>query len=644
MNVHPNHLYTVFNEDTVSFILIALPPSSGLAIMASKAEDLELDGQTYSIADLPNAVAEAFAEAGAQARCEIVDELPTTGKTNTIYLVPQEEGENYDEYIYLKDEQRWELIGDTDIEMKNYLKKVDFNAYSAATEIVINSISGAIDTEISNREAADTVISGAVDSVVSDLASEVSRATAKENEIDTKVDGEISNREAADSVISGAVDNVSTDLSNEVQRAISAETELSDKIDAVSGDVEDVQAEVDVLSAALEDEVSARTQADEVLDDKIDGKVVELTQSEYDSLVDIDPLVLYVITDAVEVNMNDYYKKTETSGATEIQTALDAKVNTSDFNTYSANTQTAINGKQDTLVAGSGITISGNVISAEAQPIIVDPSLDSGSTNAVANSAIAIAIDELSASSVTNCDNVVIEDAIPTPPSTIVDENVKVSWEDDYTETYAVDYDGNIGDGVEHNYNNVSKLEFGSFTTEIGYNFLFSADDCYSSLKTGIFNGNVNFREHSNIFASAFNLEAVYFYAPNPSAITSDYFDSNFLNYVYDGCETYETSAATYPIYVADLAAYSGATLYNDGNNDVTWGQHFGNRLQEIPKGKKLVLTDIEDRLAEDEEVTASGLNALNDKFGGLKLMKITQAAYDALTVKDNNTLYIISD
>lgn len=324
------------------------------------------------------------------------------------------------------------------------------------------------------------------------------------------------------------MDTLSTDLSNEVQRAISAETELSDKIDAVSGDVEDVQAEVDVLSAALEDEVSARTQADEVLDDKIDGKVVELTQSEYDSLVDIDPLVLYVITDAVEVNMNDYYKKTETSGATEIQTALDAKVNTSDFNTYSANTQTAINGKQDTLVAGSGITISGNVISAEAQPIIVDPSLDSGSTNAVANSAITIAIDELSASSVTNCDNVVIEDAIPTPSSTIVDENVKVSWEDDYTETYAVDYDGNIGDGVEHNYNNVSKLEFGSFTTEIGYNFLFSADDCYSDLKTVIFNGNVNFREHSNIFASAFNLEAVYFYAPNPSAITSDYFDSSF--------------------------------------------------------------------------------------------------------------------
>ena len=46
-------------------------------------------------------------------------------------------------------------------------------------------------------------------------------------------------------------------------------------------------------------------------------------------------------------------------------------------------------------------------------------------------------------------------------------------------------------------------------------------------------------------------------------------------------------------------------------------------------------------RFAEDEEVTAAGLNALNDKFDGLQLKKLTQAQYDA-TVKDNNTLYII--
>ena len=361
INVHPFHIYTTFNEDTVSFILIAMPKSSGLAIFTSKASDLEVDGTVYTIEQLPNALSEAFAKAGAVARYEIVDELPTSGQSNTIYLVPKSEGIGYDEYIYVNGE--WELIGDTDIELDRYVDKETFSGYTADTLVLINTVSGnviteseraisaetalqeAIDAEASARTADVEALSGAVDSVISDLASEVSRAEGAEASLSGAIDTEISNREAADSVISGAVDNVSTDLSNEVQRAISAETELSDKVDAVSGDVEDVQAEVDVLSAALEDEVSARTQADEALDDKIDGKVVELTQAEYDSLVDIDPLVLYVITDAVEVNMNDYYKKTETSGATEIQTALDAKLNTSDFNTYSANTQTALNGK-----------------------------------------------------------------------------------------------------------------------------------------------------------------------------------------------------------------------------------------------------------------------------------------------------------
>lgn len=49
---------------------------------------------------------------------------------------------------------------------------------------------------------------------------------------------------------------------------------------------------------------------------------------------------------------------------------------------------TATSGKQDTLTAGSGISINNDVIS-----VTVDPTLDSGSTNPVANSAITQAID-----------------------------------------------------------------------------------------------------------------------------------------------------------------------------------------------------------------------------------------------------------
>ena len=42
------------------------------------------------------------------------------------------------------------------------------------------------------------------------------------------------------------------------------------------------------------------------------------------------------------------------------------------------------------------------------------------------------------------------------------------------------------------------------------------------------------------------------------------------------------------------------------------------------------------------EEVTAYALNDLNNKFGGLSLVKITESAYSALTTKDENTLYIV--
>lgn len=355
INVHPFHIYTTFNQDTVSFILIAMPKSSGLAIFTSKASDLEVDGTVYTIEQLPNALSEAFAKAGAVARYEIVDELPTSGQSNTIYLVPKSEGIGYDEYIYVNGE--WELIGDTDIELDRYVDKETFSGYTADTLVLINTVSGnviteseraisaetelqtAINNEASARTADVEALSGAVDSVISDLASEVSRAEGAEASLSGAIDTEIAARESADSVISGAVDNVSTDLSNEVQRAISAETALDSKIEIVSGQViseseRAISAETD-LQTALNNEISARTSADSALDSKIDGKVVELTQTQYDALVDKDPLVLYVITDAVEVNMNDYYKKTETSGATEIQTAINEKANSADVYTKS---------------------------------------------------------------------------------------------------------------------------------------------------------------------------------------------------------------------------------------------------------------------------------------------------------------------
>ena len=194
MNVHPSHVYAVFNQDTVSFLLIAMPKSSGLAVFTTTAEDLLFNGETYTFEQLKTVIPEAFAEAGAQARCEIVDELPETGKTNTIYLVPKEEGEGYDEYIYLKDEQRWELIGDTSIEMDNYVKKVDFSAYTASTQEVIDGLVSDLETESANRISGDSQLSTAIEN-------EAQRAVSAETANANAITAETLNRTTADNAL-----------------------------------------------------------------------------------------------------------------------------------------------------------------------------------------------------------------------------------------------------------------------------------------------------------------------------------------------------------------------------------------------------------------------------------------------------------
>lgn len=105
--------------------------------------------------------------------------------------------------------------------------------------------------------------------------------------------------------------------------------------------------------------------------------VVEVTQAGYDALptsAKTDTSKMYVITDAEAGDLTNYYTKTETN--------------------------TLLDGKQATLVSGTNIkTInnesilgSGNIDIQGGGGVTIDPSLDSGSTNPVANSAITTAI------------------------------------------------------------------------------------------------------------------------------------------------------------------------------------------------------------------------------------------------------------
>jgi len=71
---------------------------------------------------------------------EIVEQLPSTGSSNIIYLVPRSESEEsnvYDEYIYISN--NWEKIGSTDIDLSGYVTTSDLNTalanYTTTTDL-----------------------------------------------------------------------------------------------------------------------------------------------------------------------------------------------------------------------------------------------------------------------------------------------------------------------------------------------------------------------------------------------------------------------------------------------------------------------------------------------------------------------------
>lgn len=88
---------------------------------------------------------------------------------------------------------------------------------------------------------------------------------------------------------------------------------------------------------------------------------VELTQAEYDALVSAGTVAsdtYYIITDAQAGDLTQYWTSAQTQSA--ITQATSGKVDTTTFNSYSGSVETALSGKQDTLVSGTNIKTINN--------------------------------------------------------------------------------------------------------------------------------------------------------------------------------------------------------------------------------------------------------------------------------------------
>jgi hypothetical protein len=73
---------------------------------------------------------------------KVVESLPTTGAKGIIYLVAHTHGtgDSYDEYIWLADKKTFEKIGNTDVDLSDYLKAADI---TELTETDLNTMWGA---------------------------------------------------------------------------------------------------------------------------------------------------------------------------------------------------------------------------------------------------------------------------------------------------------------------------------------------------------------------------------------------------------------------------------------------------------------------------------------------------------------------
>ena len=437
------------------------------------------------------------------------------------------------------------------------------------------------------------------------------------------------------------------------------------------------------------------------IEDANASKTVELTQAQYDALTVKDPNTFYIITDAEGADLSNYYTKSETSGATEISTALNAKADTA--TTYTkTETDNAITAatstKQDTLVsgtniktinntsllgsgnieiegggggssytAGDGIDITNDVISVTgktdssaftAYTAATDIALASKQTTLTAGTGIDITDNVISATggggggkAVSAGTNISI-----TTGETADTINCILPYYKDsgncwtiygYNSSYyansstKADYSAYIG--LRNVINNTSYLRYTQNNIIIGFD-----NKLESNYTENYMGGNIIIGQN-NTLSGTNNIRESYVIGKSNKGYGIQEFICGWSN---EARNTYETSFGYRNISTSGVSTfgYSGNTLFSIGN-----GYYFGSDRHnafEIRQNGDIYIADTNDTSTSNyyqkpmiklqDTITATAANTT--ALGGLKLVKLTQAEYDALAAKDDNTVYFIGD
>ena len=316
---------------------------------------------------------------------------------------------------------------------------------------------------------------------------------------------------------------------------------------------------------------------------------------------------------------------------------VDTKLSISDFNTYSGTVNAALATKQTTLTAGTGISIVDNVISATGGGgggVTIDPTLDSGSTNPVANSAITEAVLVPSYRGL-----IEVEDNIAFPNATaLYVENVTSGA---YTDSayYQINLSG-VSSVVEILL--VSSFSGHTFGSELQYvDYEWTSDN--SLILTPKESGNYFWRV-SKVWETGFGVYIIddYSSGSSSSVIQNEIYPriTNLTEKV-DSFNDTKVTGVTYNNLYSDYGGY----WYHEIEIFDNYGGHFATQDQlryndfGYDNGVITVKKTSGVTSGSTDCITSGGVY---EQMGGMKIVKITESEYAALSVKDPDTLYVV--
>ena len=319
------------------------------------------------------------------------------------------------------------------------------------------------------------------------------------------------------------------------------------------------------------------------------------------------------------IDISQYWTSAQTQSA--ITEATSGKLDTSVFQTYSGGVDTALANKVETSAITTAVTTAStdseiptakavnDAIEAGGGSITIDPSLNSGSTNPVANSAITNAINSKVSDISFDTDMGVkrfLRFSTPKSFNKFLLQNFKINGT-------PVLKDGYVTSDNLVNYNLVpSSAITTSITSSSTDAQVPSAKAVYDALQGGGGGGGITSGEVQNMIDESISGKA------DTSAVTEV---NNAL--------TAHTANTQIHVTTAQTAAWDAKSDFSGSYNDLT--------------NKPTIPTTTSAVTSGSTDVVESG--AVYDQMGGMKILHLTQAQYDALSPNyDNTTLYVITN